>query len=134
VVAAAAEPVESVVLYGRNNFNGGYELGKRLLEEHAGVTAVFAANDTMAFGVLRAMLEAGRRIPDDVSVIGFDNVEFAGIVYPPLTTIHQPKYETGEAAVEILLRQSGRKEKHAEHRLFDVRLIERQSCKARRRD
>jgi len=128
-MAAAAGPVESVVLHGRNNFSGGYEMGQKLLEQHAGMTAIFAGNDIMAFGAIRALGEAGRRIPDDVSVIGFDNVEFAGIVNPPLTTIHQPKYEIGEAAVEILLRQSGRGEKRVpEHRMFPVQLIERQSC------
>ena len=87
----------------------------------------------MAFGVIRALMEAGRRIPEDVSVIGFDNVELAAIVNPPLTTIHQPKYEIGQAAVEILLRLAGRGEHQVpEHRLFGVHLVERQSCMERK--
>jgi LacI family transcriptional regulator len=132
-LAAAPRPVQPVVIHGRNNFNGGIEMGQQVLAAHPETTAVFAGNDTMAFGAIRALSEAGRRIPDDISVIGFDNIELAGIVNPPLTTIHQPKYEIGEAAVEILLRQAGKRERNApEHRLFGVHLVERQSCKERK--
>ena len=107
-------------------------MGRELLERHPGITAIFAANDIMAFGAIRALTEAGRRIPADVSVIGFDDIELAGIINPPLTTINQPKYEIGEAAVEILLRHTDRRKPHApEHRVFDVRLVERESCMAR---
>jgi LacI family transcriptional regulator len=131
-LAAAPRPVEPVVLYGRNDLTGGYEMGRELLALHPEVTAVFAASDTVAFGAIRAFTEAGRRIPDDLSVIGFDDIELASIVNPPLTTIYQPKYEIGEAAVEILLRLADRKKPHApEHRVFGVRLVERQSCKPR---
>ena len=131
-LAAGTDPVEPIVLYGKNDFNGGYEMGRELIAAHPEITAIFAANDTMAFGIIRALNEAGRRIPADVSVIGFDDLEFSGIVSPPLTSIHQPKYEVGEAAVEILLRHADRKKQHPpEHRVFDVRLIERQSCMAR---
>jgi DNA-binding LacI/PurR family transcriptional regulator len=81
---------------------------------------------------MRAFAEAGRRIPEDISVIGFDDIELAGIVNPPLTTIFQPKYEIGQAAVEILLRQAAKKTPHVpEHRLFGVHLVERQSCRKR---
>jgi DNA-binding LacI/PurR family transcriptional regulator len=131
-MAAAPRPVEPLLLYGRNNFNGGYEMGRQVIEQAPGVTAVFTANDTMAFGAMRAFAEAGRRIPEDISVIGFDDIELAGIVNPPLTTIFQPKYEIGQAAVEILLRQAAKKTAHVpEHRLFGVHLVERQSCRKR---
>jgi DNA-binding LacI/PurR family transcriptional regulator len=84
----------------------------------------------MAFGAIRVALERGLRIPEDLSLIGFDNIEFSSIIHPPLTTIHQPKYEMGEAAVEILLRLARDKEKQMpEHRLLGVELIERQSCR-----
>jgi LacI family transcriptional regulator len=128
-LAAARKPVRPVVLYGKNDFPGGMELARKLMALHPDIAAVFAASDMMAFGAIRALLEAGRRIPQDVSVMGFDNVELASIVHPPLTTIHQPKYEIGQAAVEILLRLAGRGEHQApEHRLFGVALMERQSC------
>ena len=128
-LAAAQKPVDPIVLYGKNNLSGGYDLAHQLLERYPEVTAIFASSDIMAFGVIRALLEAGRRIPQDVSVIGFDDVELAGIVHPPLTTIFQPKYELGVAAVECLLRQSAHKDRPSpERRVFDVRLVERQSC------
>jgi len=119
---------DAVVLYGFHTFQGGCELAGKLLEQHPQVTAVFAANDVMAFGVMRAAAERGLRVPQDLSVMGFDNIEFSGIAHPPLTTIHQPKYEIGAAAVEILIRLA---EKRAgsvpEQRVFGVELVERES-------
>ena len=128
-LAGARDPVTPVVLHGKNTFAGGYELARQLLAGHPGITAIFVANDVMAFGAMRALLEAGRRIPQDVSVIGFDNLELASIVHPPLTTIHQPTYDIGQAAVEVLLRLAGGGEYRVpEHRLFGVHLVERESC------
>jgi LacI family transcriptional regulator len=129
---AAKHPVHPIVLHGRFNFSGGCELTNKLLDEHAGVTAIFAANDVMACGAVRAILDRGLRIPGDLSLIGFDNIELASVIHPPLTTIHQPKYESGRAAVEILLRLARDKSRQApEHRLLGVQLIERQSCSQR---
>ncbi|MER6154353.1 LacI family DNA-binding transcriptional regulator [Streptomyces sp. NPDC001868] len=67
----------------------GYAAGHRLAEDD-GVTAVFAANDDMAIGLIRALTEAGRRVPEDVSVVGFDDIPVAAYVTPPLTTVRQP--------------------------------------------
>ena len=84
----------------------------------------------MAFGAVRTILDRGLRIPEDLSLIGFDNIEFSSIIHPPLTTIHQPKYEMGQAAVEILLRLAGDKNRRTpESRVLGVELIERQSCR-----
>jgi DNA-binding LacI/PurR family transcriptional regulator len=129
---AAPAPVDPIVLYGKNNLSGGYDLTRQLLQEHPEITAIFASSDTMAFGAVRALHEAGRRIPDDVSVMGFDDIDLSSLVHPPLTTIRQPKYELGVAAVETLLRHvAGKKRLAPEHRVFEVQLVERQSCKAR---
>jgi LacI family transcriptional regulator len=127
---AAGPGLRPTVLYGENSLEGGYVLGQTLLRQQSGVTAIFAGNDVMAFGVLRAIIESGRRIPQDISLVGFDNVEFSSVVNPPLTTVHQPKKEIGQAAVEILLRLARTKDKPIpEHRLLGVELIERQSCR-----
>lgn len=64
--------------------------------------------------------------------MGFDDVEMAAIVHPPLTTVRQLKYELGAAAVEILIRQAGSKNALAEHRSFGVELVERMSCRGPR--
>jgi LacI family transcriptional regulator len=127
------EKPEVIVLHGGHSLEGGYELAGKLFHDRADITAIFAANDVMAFGVLRAAIELGIRIPHDVSVIGFDNVEIAGLVHPPLTTIHQPKYEIGQAAVNILLRLVTGKDKSAEHRVLGVELIERESAQEARK-
>jgi LacI family transcriptional regulator len=124
--------VQTVVLRGDFNFTGGAELAAKVLDKHPKVTAIFAANDVMAFGAVRTVLERGMRIPDDLSLVGFDNIEFSSILYPPLTTVHQPKYEMGQAAVEILLRLARDKAgQMPEERRLGVQLIERQSCRRR---
>jgi LacI family transcriptional regulator len=115
----------ATVLHGEHSYAGGCKLTQRLLSRNPDITAIFAGNDMMAFGAARALMEMGLKVPGDVSVIGFDDIEFANVISPPLTTIHQPKYEMGQAAVQILLAASS----VPEHRILGVRLIERQSCK-----
>jgi DNA-binding LacI/PurR family transcriptional regulator len=80
----------------------GYRAGLRLAEQ-ADCTAVFAANDQMALGLLRALHERGRKVPDDVSVIGFDDIPESASFLPPLTTIHQDFAEVGRLCVEGVL-------------------------------
>ena len=82
----------------------GYDAGRRLAAD-PGVTAVFCANDEMAVGVVRALFEAGRRVPDDVSVVGFDDIPLAGYLWPPLTTVVHDFDRVGAALVELLVRQ-----------------------------
>ena len=79
----------------------GHRIG-RYLAERADVTAVFAANDEMAVGVLRALAEAGRRVPAEMSVVGFDDLPVAGYTIPPLTTVRQDFDELGRRAVARL--------------------------------
>jgi DNA-binding LacI/PurR family transcriptional regulator len=80
----------------------GYEAGRRLSQDPA-VKAIFVANDQMALGVLRAMHEAGRSIPGDVSVVGFDDIPEAPFFMPPLTTMRQDFNELGSRGVRLLL-------------------------------
>ncbi|MBO3664630.1 LacI family DNA-binding transcriptional regulator [Microbacterium stercoris] len=83
----------------------GYEVGRALAAEVAsgGPTAVFAANDTLAMGLLRAFWEAGLRVPDDVSLVGFDDIDGSEFLVPALTTVRQPFDEIGRAATHALL-------------------------------
>ena len=73
-----------------------------LLAERTDVTAVFAANDQMALGLLRALWQAGRAVPDDISVAGFDDIPDAEFLIPPLTTVRQDFTAVGQRAIEIL--------------------------------
>lgn len=81
----------------------GYEAGKRLLGMSPRPTAIFAFNDMMALGVLHALRELKLRCPEDVSVVGFDNLEFCEYTSPALTSVYQPGYEVGAAAAKLLL-------------------------------
>jgi DNA-binding LacI/PurR family transcriptional regulator len=80
----------------------GYELGCRIASRRD-ISAIFAANDQMALGVLRALSEAGRRVPQDVSVVGFDGIPQGEFFRPPLTTVRQNFTEMGRRSLELLL-------------------------------
>lgn len=80
----------------------GYEVGKVLIRERRLPGAIFAANDLLALGMLRAFHEARVRVPDDVSIVGFDDVDGAGYFEPPLTTVRQPFAAVGQKAIEVL--------------------------------
>lgn len=107
----------------------GYEAGRELAQDTE-ATAIFVANDEMALGLLCAMREAGRRVPEDISVVGFDDIPDAAYFAPPLTTVHQDFGAVGEQCVEIILdalrvggRQTGRV-------VVPPRLVIRQSTQA----
>lgn len=81
----------------------GYAACQRLLARTTAFTALFCANDTMAIGALRALQESGRRVPDDVSVIGFDNMDMAAHLTPAMTTVRVHKRALGSVAVKTLI-------------------------------
>lgn len=95
--------IEELITTGKFIWQDGYRAMKELLCYQPTCTAVFAANDTMAYGALQAIDEAGLTVPGDIAVVGFDDLEFSHLTSPPLTTIHQPRYEMGEQAVKILV-------------------------------
>lgn len=90
-------------------------------------TAVMCANDLLALGVLRGLAHAGIAVPDDIAVVGYDDIEFASMLSPALTSVRQPKYELGAAAAELLLEETlGSPHEHREVR-FEPQLIVRAS-------
>jgi DNA-binding LacI/PurR family transcriptional regulator len=82
----------------------GCKATKRLLSGHVPFTALFAFNDISAMGAIRALRHSGLRVPDDVSVVGFDDIQSAAYQNPGLTTVRQPLREMGRLAAEIVLR------------------------------
>ncbi|MGW0775469.1 LacI family DNA-binding transcriptional regulator [Streptomyces sp. NPDC002835] len=104
----------------------GYRAGLRLAAE-PDCTAVFAANDQMALGLLRALQERGRRVPQDVSVIGFDDIPESGSFLPPLTTVHQDFAEVGRRCVAGVLRQMRLQSAEPGTALVPTRLVLRDS-------
>ncbi|MEJ2291679.1 MAG: LacI family DNA-binding transcriptional regulator [Deinococcales bacterium] len=105
----------------------GYEAARRLLAQRERFTALFVGNDQMALGAMRALREAGRSLPDDVSVVGFDDIPEAAYFEPPLTTIRQDFTTLGQQAVELLLARMADPEAPAHQRVLYPQLIERQS-------
>lgn len=87
---------------GRFDRLSGYEKGMLLLQFSPRPTAIFAANDLVALGVLGAMRELGLRCPEDVSLVGFDDLELASFTNPALTSVAQPAYQMGARAAALL--------------------------------
>jgi LacI family xylobiose transport system transcriptional regulator len=101
---SAGAPLDTrLVRVGEFLFDSGRDLGAELLTLPDPPTAIVCANDLQAFGVYEAARRAGVRIPDDLSVVGFDDIEPCGWVTPPLTTVHQPFREIGATAARIVL-------------------------------
>ena len=96
---------ESLIIEGNYRYSGGYECMKKLIQEHRGdFTAVFACNDMMAFGAYKALIEADMKVPDDVSLAGFDNIKFPDVFSPKLTSVDLPAYQMGQKAAEMLVK------------------------------
>ena len=93
----------SLVEEGRWEIGRALEATRRLLQRRPDVTAIFAQNDTMALGVLTALRNLGKRVPEDVAVVGCDDIDMAAYTAPSLTTIHVPFFETGAEAMRLLL-------------------------------
>ncbi|HWS35347.1 MAG TPA: LacI family DNA-binding transcriptional regulator [Actinoplanes sp.] len=104
VYAEAGHPIGAErVLLGDFTFACGTEAVQRAIADGVEFDAVFCHNDISAAGAMQALLESGRRIPEDVAVVGFDDIPMAAHTQPPLTTVHQPMREMGEAAARTLL-------------------------------
>jgi LacI family transcriptional regulator len=99
---AGIEPVDALQVRSDWTRPGGAAVAPSLLSASPTPTAVFCSNDLSAIGVIDAALERGLRVPDDLAVVGFDDIEEAAMTTPPLTTVRNPAFETGEAAGTLL--------------------------------
>ncbi|ROV62101.1 LacI family DNA-binding transcriptional regulator [Vibrio ponticus] len=106
---------------------GGYEAFNRMYRKGPLPSAIFVSNDMMAMGVINAAHEKGLSIPQDFSIIGYDDIQIAKFMTPPLTTIHQPKYRLGQAAVETLLSKLEDKTRDVQVVQLEPALVERAS-------
>jgi DNA-binding LacI/PurR family transcriptional regulator len=112
---------------GHYNTRGGRAAGRILLRETPRPTAIIAANDAMAYGVYESVRELGLRIPEDISIVGFDDETAAADMFPPLTTVHQPVSEMGEEAARILWEAISNDKLPMGQVILDVSLIVRES-------
>ena len=105
----------------------GYKITKRLIAGQHYPRALFVENDLMALGAIQGIKESGLRVPDDIAVVGFDDIAFASFPEIGLTTVRQPKYEMGKLAVDILLDSIIKPSKEAKKHILEPKLIVRTS-------
>lgn len=117
-----------LVVYGDFGQSCGEHMMLRLLDRRPDVDAVFAASDLMAVGALRALRRSGRRVPDDVAVIGFDNAPIARSVEPPLTTVNQPVEEIGAQTARELLGLMAGSSAEGNRTVLETKLVLRESA------
>lgn len=114
-----------VVEFGDFTERAGYEACKRLLARSNDVTAICAGSDTIAIGVIHALTESGKRVPEDISVIGIGDLPQAQFMKPPMTTVSVPRCSMGERAVDMILEESP--STATERVVFETQIIERKS-------
>jgi LacI family transcriptional regulator len=125
------ELTDEQIVVGPASIEGGVGAFERAWASGLRPTGVLAMSDAMAIGAMRAARGLGLRVPGDVSVVGFDDIDLAVHTDPPLTTVHQPIRHKGEVAVELLLAVVARRDvARPEHRLLETRLIVRGSTAA----
>ncbi len=116
------------IVVGPATFDGGLAAFHRIWEDGLRPTAILAMSDVTAIGVMWAAREVGLRVPDDLSIVGFDDLDVAKHASPPLTTVHQPIRQKGEEAARLLLRMIANPDlERPEHRILETRLIIRGS-------
>lgn len=113
----------AVLVHAELSKDGGRQAAKEIVK--ADVTAIFAINDELAFGLYLGLADVEKRIPQDYSVIGYDNIDMCEYVTPQLTTIAQPIYELGQTTANLLLERVEQPEKNWEEKTLPVQLIKR---------
>jgi len=123
--AMRAHGLEPIVAAGTYTEQGGAEGVRELTGMDNNPTAIFAANDLAALGCLQALSDADRSVPDDVSLVGYDNAWLAGLRHISLTTIDQPRQEIGTTAVEMLIERLEHGRKESRHIVLEPALVVR---------
>jgi len=118
----------NLIVQGDWSYQSGYRAMQELVARKVSFSAVFAQNDQMAIGAIRALREAGRRVPQDVAVVGYDDIPVAEYVDPPLTTVRQPMREVGEVATRLLIQAIEDPGAVQGEILLKAELIRRGSC------
>ncbi|UFN71299.1 substrate-binding domain-containing protein [Vibrio alginolyticus] len=108
---------------------GGYQAFMKMAQRGTLPSSIFVSNDMMAMGVINAANELNIKVPEQISIIGYDDIHIAKFMSPSLTTIHQPKYRLGQAAVETLVRKLDDKSTEAQVVQLETTLVERKSVK-----
>jgi DNA-binding LacI/PurR family transcriptional regulator len=127
---AGVDLPEGLVIRGDFTYESGHRVMAELLLRSPDLTAVFAANDRMAVGAMNYLWQTGRRIPDDISIIGFDDIPVAAMTCPPLTTIATPKADFARVSVSLLIERITNARREPVRVILPTRLVVRESCRA----
>lgn len=130
---AGIQMQKDYLVEGEFSFESGRNLCQKLLSMPAPPTAIFCHNDMMAIGAMKQAKEMGFKVPQDLSIIGFDNVDFSQYCDPPLTTVSQPRYEIGKQAFMLLLETIQGQDVPSGSRLLNAEIVIRESVAPPRR-
>jgi DNA-binding LacI/PurR family transcriptional regulator len=114
----------------RTTIESGEAAARKLLAAHPQITGICAVNDAMALGAIRSVRRQGRNVPDDISVVGFDNIDWAQLNDPPLTTIDVPKRQLGHEAARRLVSMLGDGDGSPVEVVVSTQLVVRQSTRS----
>ncbi|MCK4309437.1 MAG: substrate-binding domain-containing protein, partial [Candidatus Atribacteria bacterium] len=117
----------SLMSVGDINIEDGYERTKQMLEKDLNFTAIFTYNDMMAFGAMQAIKEKGLRIPEDIGLVGYDDIPFSSLISPALTTIRLKKQELGVESVKLLFSRINSSRKKMKKIILDIELVIRET-------
>jgi LacI family transcriptional regulator len=121
---------KDLVFWGDFSIDSGYQMMMNALNKFKKIDAVFAGNDLIALGAINAIKEVGLKIPENISLIGFDDMFFSAYLNPPLTTVHIPFNEEGAIAAKLLLKKMNNPEdKNIERIILDTEIVIRESVK-----
>ncbi|HHW58466.1 MAG TPA: LacI family transcriptional regulator, partial [Clostridia bacterium] len=121
---------EMLIFEGDYKINSGIIGTETLLDTDKDITAIFACNDLMAYGAYKTIRSYGYKIPDDISIVGFDDIQLSQILEPQLTTIKQPAYDMGLTAARMLIKLIEKEGAEEKTFIFEPQLIIRQSTKS----
>lgn len=110
------------------SLDSGYDAAAQLIDSGVAFDALFAGNDLMAIGAMKLFRQRGIRVPEDVALVGFDDIELASLVHPALTTIHQPMKEVGVIAAQKLLALLSGEQTEEKQSVVSTHLVVRESC------
>ena len=126
--SAGIDLLDEWIKEGNYSKHSGYQKMKELLSLEQHPTAVFIANDLMALGAYEAVFEQGLEIPNDISIVAYDDIELATVIRPRLTTISQPEYKLGVEAAKLLVRSiEGKDELTLNDQILTAKLVKRES-------
>lgn len=124
---ADIEVRDDYIINGENDFESGQGAMRQLLELEDRPDAVFFVSDLLAIGGVKAIADSSLNVPEDIAVVGFDNIKFSSMVNPSITTISQPMYDIGSVSCKKLIDKIQNKDKHIENTIMDFELIIRES-------